>query len=90
MESEDDRRVCPVCGEKITGRIDKKFCSDDCRSFYNNRLRRRAMTGSAACREVRAIRKSIRELAESDATFLLKIVSVVCRVCKILTTFVSL
>ncbi len=29
---------CPECGEKIIGRADKKFCSDQCRNSYNNRL----------------------------------------------------
>ncbi|MEY8849613.1 hypothetical protein AB9K26_12405 [Psychroserpens sp. XS_ASV72] len=29
-------RKCPECGEKIVGRIDKKFCSDACRNSYNN------------------------------------------------------
>jgi predicted nucleic acid-binding Zn ribbon protein len=44
----EDKRTCPVCGEAIVGRIDKKFCSDQCRSeynnsnnkYYNNRIRR--------------------------------------------------
>jgi len=31
-------RKCPECGEKIIGRADKKFCSDQCRNTYNNRL----------------------------------------------------
>ena len=31
-------RSCPECGEKIVGRIDKKFCSDGCRNAYNNRV----------------------------------------------------
>ncbi|WP_455170455.1 hypothetical protein [Aegicerativicinus sediminis] len=31
-------KVCPECGEKIVGRVDKKFCSDACRNTYNNRL----------------------------------------------------
>jgi len=31
-------RLCPECGDKLTGRIDKKFCSDQCRNTYNNRL----------------------------------------------------
>ena len=31
-------RNCPECGEKIVGRIDKKFCSDYCRNAYNNNL----------------------------------------------------
>lgn len=32
------QRNCPECGEKIVGRIDKKFCSDYCRNAYNNNL----------------------------------------------------
>ncbi|MFP4024539.1 MAG: hypothetical protein ACLFVR_08430 [Thiohalospira sp.] len=35
---ENDTRKCPECGEKIVGRADKKFCSDQCRNTYNNRL----------------------------------------------------
>lgn len=31
-------RSCPECGEKIVGRIDKKFCSDYCRNAFNNSL----------------------------------------------------
>ncbi len=32
------QKECPVCGDKITGRADKKFCSDYCRNAYNNQL----------------------------------------------------
>ncbi len=31
-------KACLECGEKIIGRSDKKFCSDQCRVAYNNRL----------------------------------------------------
>ncbi|MBS1487469.1 MAG: hypothetical protein JST43_07745 [Bacteroidetes bacterium] len=31
-------KTCFECGEKIKGRSDKKFCSDQCRVAYNNRL----------------------------------------------------
>lgn len=31
-------KVCQECGEKLIGRVDKKFCSDQCRNTYNNRL----------------------------------------------------
>jgi predicted nucleic acid-binding Zn ribbon protein len=31
-------RYCLECGIKLTGRVDKKFCSDQCRNTYNNRL----------------------------------------------------
>lgn len=29
---------CTECGLTFSGRSDKKFCSDQCRSAYNNRL----------------------------------------------------
>ena len=32
------QKQCLECGEKIVGRIDKKFCSDGCRNAYNNRI----------------------------------------------------
>lgn len=30
-------RKCPVCGNPLTGRIDKKYCSDQCRYLENNK-----------------------------------------------------
>ncbi|SHF78929.1 hypothetical protein SAMN05444483_102387 [Salegentibacter echinorum] len=31
-------KACLECGDKIVGRVDKKFCSDYCRNaFHNNR-----------------------------------------------------
>jgi hypothetical protein len=35
---ESTSKTCPECGEKLIGRVDKKFCSDQCRNTYNNRL----------------------------------------------------
>jgi predicted nucleic acid-binding Zn ribbon protein len=32
-------KKCLECGGKISGRVDKKFCSDLCRVAYNNRIR---------------------------------------------------
>lgn len=32
-----ENRVCPECGDPIHGRIDKKFCSDQCRNTFNNK-----------------------------------------------------
>ncbi|MGG8496396.1 hypothetical protein ACQY1Q_08270 [Tenacibaculum sp. TC6] len=29
---------CLECGEKVVGRIDKKFCSDYCRNAFNNKV----------------------------------------------------
>jgi hypothetical protein len=38
MMAENSTRTCPECGDKILGRADKRFCSDQCRNTYNNRL----------------------------------------------------
>jgi hypothetical protein len=32
-------KQCLQCGNKITGRTDKKFCNDYCRNAYNNQLK---------------------------------------------------
>lgn len=32
-----NERKCSECGERLTGRSDKRFCDDQCRSAYNNR-----------------------------------------------------
>ncbi len=31
-------KKCLECGEKIIGRVDKKYCSDYCRNAYNNKV----------------------------------------------------
>jgi len=33
-------KKCLDCGDTIRGRTDKKFCTDQCRNNYNNRLNR--------------------------------------------------
>lgn len=35
-----EEKVCLECGDKMKGRADKKFCSDQCRVSFNNRLNR--------------------------------------------------
>ena len=36
MTTKDRHNHCPVCGEKISGRRDKKFCDDHCRASYHH------------------------------------------------------
>jgi len=31
-------KTCLECGDKIVGRVDKKFCCDGCRNSYNNKI----------------------------------------------------
>lgn len=33
-----ETKTCLECGHELHGRIDKKFCNDQCRNAYNNKL----------------------------------------------------
>ncbi len=33
----ENKRRCPECGDPVYGRLDKKFCSDQCRNAFNNK-----------------------------------------------------
>ena len=33
-----EKRICPECGDVYEGRRDKKFCCDQCRTGYFNRI----------------------------------------------------
>jgi len=57
---ENQQRNCPECGEKIIGRADKKFCSDQCRNSYNNRL------NSDASNTVRYFKKEQTHIARTE------------------------
>lgn len=34
----DNKKTCLECGDELMGRSDKKFCNDQCRSVYNQKL----------------------------------------------------
>lgn len=52
--------ICLVCGDKLKGRKDKKFCSDGCRAHHNNELNRDA--NKFVARINRILRKNRRVL----------------------------
>lgn len=39
MATDTENKLCLYCGEPIKGRADKKFCDDQCRTGYNNKLK---------------------------------------------------
>jgi hypothetical protein len=53
------KRICPVCNSEFDGRIDKKFCCDQCRNTYNNRLNQDIANFS---RQINRILKSNRRI----------------------------
>ncbi|MCC6721280.1 MAG: hypothetical protein IT243_03695 [Bacteroidia bacterium] len=60
-----ETRYCPDCNSKITGRSDKKFCSDACRNNYNNRQNSDI---TALVRNVNNILKKNRRILQSLIT----------------------
>jgi len=48
-------KKCPECGSRLQGRADKKFCSDYCRSTFNNRNK------PESCEHVKRINKILRK-----------------------------
>lgn len=62
MSPKEKEKFCLSCGEPIKGRTDKKFCDDQCRSNYNNRLNSES---SVMVRIINNILKKNRKLLES-------------------------
>ncbi len=50
----EEKRLCPVCNDPIIGRVDKKFCSDQCRNTFNNE---RYSSGSVIVQKVNRVLK---------------------------------
>ncbi len=55
--------ICLECGTRLYGRVDKKFCNDQCRNNYNNK-QNRDETGfvKAVNRKLRKNRRILKEL----------------------------
>ena len=54
-------RYCRECGALITGRADKKFCSDMCRTSFHNREYRRKKKEVADVNSILAVNRRILE-----------------------------
>ena len=57
-------RNCHYCGEAISGRSDKKFCDDHCRSNYNSRMN----YSSVEIRAVNSILRRNRRILDAFAS----------------------
>ena len=50
----EPKKKCRECGSLIIGRIDKRFCSDQCRNTFNNRI------NGDVTRDIRNINNALR------------------------------
>lgn len=53
--------VCQVCSTELAGRIDKKFCSDQCRAQLNNR-KKKADPGEKMIQDINRILRKNRSI----------------------------
>ena len=65
-----EKRTCPQCGKKISGRLDKKFCDAYCRNSFNNLNKSTEELTIKACnRQLRMNRRILKSLCpEGKAT----------------------
>jgi hypothetical protein len=54
-----EEKLCLECKKPIIGRVDKKFCDDQCRSAYNNRINSET---SAIIRKINSTLKKNRQI----------------------------
>lgn len=74
-KSQENKRVCESCGDPITGRSDKRYCSDYCRNTAHNAVNR---DGSNYMRKVNNIlRRNRRILARFNPTGKAKVLGTV-------------
>jgi hypothetical protein len=55
-------KLCLQCGSKLSGRIDKKFCDDQCRTVFNNHHHADTLLMRSINHSLRKNRKILEEL----------------------------
>ncbi len=80
-------RFCPVCGDKVVGRSDKKFCCDECRSYANNLKQREQKKNTRKIASIDCIEKALATLGSNGDNRYLKIIAAVSLFCKIIYKF---
>ena len=56
------KKECPECGNEFFGRIDKKYCSDQCRNAFNNR---KTQTSNNLIRRINRILRNNRNILKA-------------------------
>lgn len=83
----DDVKLCPVCGERVIGRSDKRYCSDSCRILAanqrGNEARKRLRESDAVC----SINRDLKVMEGKRGCRYIKLIALITRFCKILYKF---
>jgi len=80
-------RKCLECGRPVAGRIDKKYCCDDCRTSAWNRQYRERKRSARDGSPIGRIEKDLQEMANGKCFVGIKIIALVTRFCKIMYKF---
>lgn len=80
----ESQRTCPVCGEKIVGRSDKKFCCDECRAYYHNLRYRERLKSFSEDKDFKELCSNVVILHERNSSFSLKILGFISKILLIL------
>lgn len=83
----EDVRLCPVCGERVIGRSDKKYCCDGCRIAAANRRGNEAKRRLRESDAVSSINRDLKVLEGGRGLRYIKFIALITRFCKILYKF---
>ena len=57
----EDKKICQQCGSQLTGRSDKRFCSDQCRTMTHN-VRKKGDESEALMRHINQVLRRNRNI----------------------------
>lgn len=83
----EDVKLCPVCGERVIGRSDKKYCCDGCRIVAANRRGNEARKRLKESDAINSINRDIKVLEGERGGRYIKFIALITRFCKILYKF---
>lgn len=80
-------RVCLNCGTPLFGRSDKKFCSHNCRSYYNNIIYKKRHNTAEKNSYIKLIINSLSLMQDRKRYRLIKIIFFLTTIFKIISNF---
>lgn len=84
---EEMERRCPVCGAKVIGRSDKKYCCDECRVYAGNQRGKKARDSMHKNPQIGAIEQNLLLMNTEKGLKYIKLICTLTKFCKIMYTF---